>query len=120
LDSAAPRGFIGEVRSVNSVSTLSIKPGGLAEKRVENSLGSRTRLGVLEMGVLDIRPVIVEESSREPGGVLVPTEEESPTGGRKLGTPVTTLTLGAERQVTENKKLKNISITSQKIQNKNI
>jgi len=32
------------------------------------------------MGVLDIRPVIVEESSREPGGVLVPTEEDSPTG----------------------------------------
>ena len=58
------------------------------------------------MGVLDIHLVIVEESSREPGGVLVPTEEESPTGGRKLGTPVTTLTLGAERQVTENKKLK--------------
>jgi hypothetical protein len=87
LDSAAPRGFIGEVRSANSVSTLSIKPGGLAEKRekrVEKSLGSRIRLGVLEMGVLDIHLVIVEESSREPGGVLVPTEEDSPIGGRKL------------------------------------
>ena len=56
------------------------------------------------MGVLDMWPGIAEESFREPGGVLVPTEEDSPTGGRKLRTPVTTLTPGTGRQVTENKK----------------